>query len=228
MLKKSICICILLLTCFIFHPFNTNAQSCSEQELQEYKELARNIRINYEHIESNSELYDENNLFSITVSNIPKEVKVFESKESYYFINDTLEKFSTVKYDNFPGGIKTNFIFYTTDNTNCPNEKIAIKNIQLPVYNEYWKDELCNGIESYLYCSKVISNKITYEGFKKNVIKYKESLNNEIIDDDNKKEKKIKDYVLSNYGLILISVILIIIIVAFYIKKRGVFDGKKI
>ncbi len=214
-------------------PIRIYADTCSDEDMQLYKQMAENVRISYkikENIVSNA-TYDQNNMFSITMTNIPKELKIFESKISYMFENTGNEEFTTITQENFTGGTNLRFVFYTTDKTNCPMQKIKIKNLQLPVYNAFYEDELCSGIEQFKYCNKTIENRITYEGFKKNVLKYRESLNDDSINNSNNSDnsnsilKQVKNFISKNLLVSLLSIVLIIltIIMIIYIlkKKRG-------
>lgn len=227
---KNIRMLLILTILLCISSINYVYADCNSEELQKYKDMADNIRISYQYIENdNSESYDEKNLFSFTVSNIPQELKVFESTLSYMFQNNDSEQFSSITKDNFSGGSNLKFIFYTTDSTNCPNQKIKVTSVDLPVYNEFSTDELCEGIEDFKYCHKTIDNKITYEGFKKNVLEYRQNLNNinndETIQETNNNTnfESIKRIFFEKPIIPILSILLFItiIIIVIYNKKRS-------
>ena len=213
----------LLFTLFtlMFISINTVHAECTNEEIKKFQKMINNIEISYEYNETS----ETENLFIITVSNIPKEIKIYENRLSYIFKNNSSEEYVTLIQDNMLGGTDTNFVFYTTENTNCPDLKLNQKNIKLPVYNKFWQDELCKDIEEYDYCHKIIANEITYEGFKKNVLKYKESLNEitEITNEENLTNnilKQIKDFINENKTLVIISSSLLLIILFSIILKK--------
>lgn len=80
--------------------------------------------------------------------------------------------------------------FYATNNTKCPNQKILTKTLQVPYYNYYANNPICDGLEDYPLCqkyTKLYTSISSEEEFVKRVSAYKESLVKDT-DDDNVKE----------------------------------------
>ena len=153
---------------------------------------------------------------------MPKEIYIV-TNPVYVFMNNTDNQYINTTSGPIDGGTNVKISYYTSDNSTCPNEFLKTETLNLPVYNEYWNDELCKGIEDFKYCSKFISNKITYEGFKKNVLKYKNSINEseEIIEN---KENKNEGFLQKNLIIIItISILLILFlsIIVVIFKKKG-------
>ena len=189
---------------------------CSNDEKEKYKKLVENIRINYNYLNET----DNSNNFSLSISNLPKEIYII-TYPVYVFTNDTDNKYINITSGPIDGGTNVKISYYTSDNSTCPDQLLKTSTFNIPVYNEYWNDELCKGIEDFKYCSKFISNKITYEGFKKNVLKYKNSINEteEII--ENKNEGLLqKNLIIVITIFILLMLFLALIIVIFKGKRK--------
>jgi len=207
-----------LLIMFLIICFNIDTvyAECTKENAIYYKDLTNNIMISYNYLENES----TDNLFSITITNIPKEINVIETKLSNWYTNITNDSITSVEKGKYSGGSTLSFSFYTSENSNCPDYKVKQQKLKLPVYNKYHTDELCNGIEEYKYCNKLIDYEITYEGFKKNVLKYKKSLHEETIIEDEKNTMVTIKEIINKYKIpFIISLIIIITIIILVVHK---------
>jgi len=221
-------ILIVLTFCFVFSPIYKVYAECTKDEKTQYTKLAKNIRVSYNYLEDYVDINNnkQNNFFNLTITNLPKEI-IISTDPVYIFKNETEEQYININSNPIEGDTNIRLSYYTSDSTNCPYTLLKVEKINLPVYNEYSTDELCKGIEDFKYCNKLISTKITYEGFKKNVLKYKEKIKDaeaEEIIEEKKTENNILKYIKNNiYILITITLVLltIISIIIFKINKRG-------
>lgn len=201
-MKKKIIIFLLML---IIPTNNIEGFYCKYSDIAKYKGLASNITTFYEYIEN------ENNLtFSITLVNLNENLYIVDatSDEKYYYDNNEL----TI-YDYEPGQV-VKYKVYSTDE-NCANEVLYTIRVILPDYNPFYMDPVCDGISNYVFCQKWYKNNLDYDSFVAKVNSYKESLNKEIIIEQDKfiDEYNFWDSIISfwndYYHVISISIILL-------------------
>ncbi|MDD3392793.1 MAG: hypothetical protein PHE54_04565 [Bacilli bacterium] len=207
---------ILFLLVMLF-PLNIRASYyCDYSEKAKLKKLAANINTIYTPVISGDKA-----TFNITINNIFDNLIVKDTSSGIsYQGNEEI----TIK--GYAGGISYLFEVYT-DIEDCEDELLHVFYVNVPYYNPYYQDELCDGIEEYSMCQKWMSYKVDYEKFKTNIAIYKKTSEEEIIDEVVDEETWL-DILLEYYGeyySYLYGMIIIIGIFEIYrLDKRDSFN----
>ncbi len=203
----------LFLLLFIFVPI-VKAETCSNSEIVKYQELAKNIEITYDYVES-----DNNVFFKIKLSNLIPGLLVRDvaHNKNYNYTSDNIEL-----QDQFYQG--TSYKFYVYMET-CSNKKVYSHYITLPYYNYLYNDEICKGIEKFKYCQKWVKTQ-NYEELKSKIEKYKQDQTKK--EEVNEKQNGLFDDLFEiylNYYYIILPIIIIILSVTIwrYNRKEDLF-----
>lgn len=205
---------IFLLILFLFIP-KVNALNCQFSEMARAKKLASNVNISYDYVEKNNSV-----TFSINLLNLHKDI---------YFVDETNGKIynyskNEINLSNYKSGQTVKYTFYST-HPDC-NEPLVTLRVVLPTYNQYYKDQVCVGAETYSLCQKWSSHGLAYDEFVKKVNEYKESLNKK---QENNNSEKIEQNSFINalisllvdyYIYITIFFILLVVAVILYRKRN--------
>lgn len=209
----------VILVVFIFCPKNVRALLCENIDKVRYQDLAKNISYSYDAVENNGTVK-----FTVTFSNIPKQfaIKNVNRNEWYSY------KGSELKIANLESNKNYRFDIYVESDDGCDNIAMYTLNVNLPYYNKYYTDSLCRGIEQYKLCQKWVNTQYTYEEWKKQVNKYRDSLNESNKKEDEKNTKSWIEKIIELYGqtyYIILPLVIIIggIIIYVYNKKRDLF-----
>lgn len=212
---------ILFLLLFII-PISVSARSktsCDYKLVSNLKKLASNVDITYTY-----KIVEDNVYYDVTISNIQENIyfKTNFSNDIYYY-SDT-NNGEIVIENVFPGNNK--FTFYSSD-SGCLNEKLVVKNINLPYYNRYYNYDECKGIEDFSSCQRWSLNNDDYNTFLEKTLKYKSSL--EKIDNGDNVNKnlsffqKLINYFVNYFYLIIPLITLFIVGIMYlfrFIKNR--------
>lgn len=186
--------------------------ACTSTELSTYKSLSSQVSTYYDYNE-------QTNKFKITVYNISDKLKI-KQNDNEYFGNGVIGETTIENLD--PGQNITLGIHPKTGE--CEQLRIQTLYVNLPYYNEYYKDEICKNNTNTL-CSKWANTKnYTYEQFKNEVtktVKQKE--------ETKEPEPEIKKYTFLEFlGDFYIPILLLIIIsgsiAIYYLDKKSKFD----
>jgi len=211
--KKVLGIFVLFIILF---PINSKALLCSNKEKVKFQELAKNITTTYDYVEENNQV-----TFNIIFSNIPEGFRIYDynnKTEHGYFAREML-------LSGFKPGTSYRFDYYTND-VLCQYDNLYTSYINLPHYNPYYNDSICEGL-NYKYCNKWQKIDMTYEEFINDVTKYKESLK-AVEGPTTEKVKGFFDYIIEfyvNYYYIVLPLFIIISIsyIIYYNKKQDLF-----
>ena len=204
---------ILLFIAFFIGINSVNAAICDNHLKVQYQEQAKNISYSYNYI-------DSNNAFDVVFNNVD---------DVFYFKNidneDTYDGANgEIKISNVKPGSKIGVKVFPDDGTTCSAYNVYYIYVNLPYYNPYYQDNLCNGIEDYKYCKKFLNKSVTYEEFINNIQKYRDSLNNEISKENDSDTlslfMNVVDFYLKSYFIILPIIIVINIITIIVIKHK--------
>jgi len=156
---------IFLLTLFIPN-IKVDAFYCKYNEISRYKNLASNITTYYDYTEK-----EDNVTFTITLVNLNKDLYIVDSttNKKYTYKNNELS------ITNYSPGQTVKYYVYTT-NENCSDELLYTIRVNLPDYNPYYDDIICEGVNNYIYCTKWYKHNLNYEQFVAKVNSYKQSL----------------------------------------------------
>ena len=187
--------------------------SCDYTLLANMKKLASNVGTTYTYKVNNNYVY-----FDITLTNIQSDMYIIDNsdKKTYYY-SDTVNGVLTL-YDYGSG--KVSYTIYS-NNSECLNEKLAVKTVNLPYYNSFYNYPECEGIEEYKLCQKWIKYDGGYRNFLKSVTQYKEKLNS-IQDNSVESSKsffdKLIDFYLSYYYILIPFMVIIIVGILYLIR----------
>ena len=212
-IKKLFWLLILLV------PFSIKAVNCDYQDLSRYQQLASNINFSYDYIEANNSV-----TFNITVSNMPDELYIIDTSTGNVFSKATTGLSETILYGYQAG---TNYRFDIIPYDEYCYGTTLTKYVNLPAYNSYYLDSVCNGAESFSLCQKWTDVNLSHEEFVKQVNEYKNS-NKQI---ENNSEYIQNDFLnkiivgfLDNYVIILVSIIVVCTIGIIILSKKDKFN----
>lgn len=192
--------------------------SCDYTLVADLKNLASNVNITYTYRVVNDEVY-----FDITLTNIQSDMYFIDSKDNKtYYYSDTNS--GSITINDYSSG-KITYTFYS-NNSECLNEKLSTKYVNLPSYNKFYNYQECENITNYVACKKWTQYTGSYEDFKKDIDNYlskqvKEA-EEEVIADETWLNKLVKFYT-SYYYIILplfVGLIVGILYLVKYIKHR--------
>ena len=217
-MKKLICLFFFSILLMPSHVLAVSNNDCSFTLLSDLKKIANNVDISYEY-----HIVDDEVSFDVTIANITEDIyfKLFGSNISYHY-SDTDN--GVITFKNYVSGVHK-FAFYS-ENSECANERLSIRTVDLPYYNKYYDYEICSKVPNYKLCQKWVKYDGTFEDFSNSVKKYIKSLKNGNDVDEIKEISlfdKIVYFVLNYYYLILpIAALLIVGIMKLvkYIKFR--------
>lgn len=206
-LKGLICLIIL-------SPLCVKALICDNADVIRLQKLAKNITTSYDYVENNSSAQ-----FSITFENVSNELYLKNSSSGEEFYGD-----GEFTLNNYSAGENYKFEVRST-NALCNTKALSYIYVNLPPYNPYYNDPICNGV-SYKYCNKWQKNTLSYDEFVQDVTNYKNSL---ITNDEKSQQiKGLFDYIVefyANYYFIILPVIILfsVIGITVYTKKTSLF-----
>ena len=154
-MKKYLSLFILLLLLPIWRVKGL----CSNAELVRLNQLARNVTTSYEYYQ------DEDSVkFKVTLTNLDPNLSLTDLVNNEIYKNRSGE----LIIDNYDPGTIVRYAI-TSKEITCTNQNLVTLYVNLPSYNPYYNDPLCQTISDYKYCQKWISMPFKYEEFKKNV-----------------------------------------------------------
>ena len=185
---------------------------CTSSEMARLKELANNVKFNYNHkFEMVDEEYHEIwSSYNFEILNFNNDLKIYVNGK------DDLIDINTFKNRDFSSG-EVVFYIYSYTNNLCTDELLKKVQIDLPLYNEYYyfnKDK-CSEYPEFKFCKEFMNiSDYNFEEIDKEFQEYikKEDKNNFI----NKDNYKLY-FIIGGFSLVLIIGVSILII----IKKKG-------
>ena len=209
-------ICLLFLLTFLFPITNVKGYYCKFSEISRYKSLATNISTTYDYIEKNGKL-----TFSVTLVNLNEELYIVDTTNEKVYKYDGKER----TISGYAPGTVVKYEVYT-NNKDCSDTLLYTIRIVLPYYNPYYSDEICNGVENYIYCQKWYNNNLDYDTFVSRVTTYKESLEKEPVVVPPKVEEytwldAVLDVLVDYYHIILITIIVVCGTVIYINEKKS-------
>lgn len=221
-MKKKVFIITLWLSVFMLN-FDVDALTyggCEYSVISKLKSFVSNVNLSYDYYISNNEAY-----FNITLSNLVPDIYFVDSTSgktyNYYDFNDGEITIRDIKSTN------GHFKFYSAK-SECYGVKLNNKYYNLPTYNTYYTDPLCEENRTYSLCQKWISVNYSYNEFKTLIQKYKEQKNeiddNVVVDREETILDKIIKFYVKYYYFILPTIIIIGISTIVLIKRKNRFD----
>ncbi len=211
-MKRIIFLLILLL---IIPKVNVKALNCQFSEIARLKKIASNVNLSYDYVEKNGSV-----VFSVNLLNLYKDL---------YFVDETDNKVykyskNELTLSKYKSGQTVKYTFYST-NPDCTDPLVTLR-VVLPTYNEFYKDPVCIGAETYSLCQKWSSHGLSYDEFVANVTKYKEDLN--IKQEESKAEKAEQNSfinvlisLLTDYYIVIILFFIVLVTSIVIYKRRN-------
>lgn len=163
----------LIVFSFIFFNGTVLALECNNDDKERLQKLANNIGVILEEVDNKGELY-----FNATFTGVAKGLMIISSDDVIYPGVGTDKE---IVINNLSSNTNYNFEIKGSNVNSCFDTTFRKVTLNLPKYNIYYKDQVCNDIPEYSLCQKWNSTDISYDEFLDKVSKYK----------NNKKEIKI-------------------------------------
>ena len=210
---------IILLTLLVLFPVSSKALECSYAEQARLRNIASNVTTSYEYVENNG-----NVTFNVILTNITNEIYIQDyidrNNNKNYYYNDSNE----IKITGYTPGTNIRYLIYPTKG-NCTSSYLTNKYVNLPYYNKYYKDPLCDG-KTYSVCNKWTKVTYTYEEFAKKINELDKK--DEVIEENIKEEKSIFDiiskFIFDYYIFIIAGGVLIVVITSLIKRKKSRFN----
>lgn len=224
MKKKNIVITFLFFILSYVIVFDVAALSyggCEYSQISRLKSFVSNINISYDYY-----ILDNKAYFNITLNNIVPGMYFVDSKTGniYNYSNTIGGEITLTNYTNTNG----RFSFYS-ELSACYGVKLGNKYYNLPNYNTYYVDPLCDKNRNSTLCQKWSNVNYSYSDFKKMIDEY-----NQDTEAQEKEEIKITyektfidilvKFYTEYYYFVLIGIIVICNIVIIINKKKNRFD----
>ncbi len=215
---------IFVIVLFIF-PTSLSARCDTFEragEISYLNNLAANIRFSYFHEESDNEI-----AFFIRINNLHPNLTVkdtmTERRVSYNANRSNPREIILGGYN--PG--QTVVFEIISRNSDCiDSETMLLTNrVQLPSYNEFYQDPLCEGYSNINYCRKWYALDLEYEDF---VLRMLEIREEGISDSDNDDSMLISNFfslfeIIKTYYLHILVAIFVVFVIKLIIKRKDTF-----
>lgn len=166
-----------LLFIIIMVVFNVKAitlEECTTEKMNALKEIANKMEFNYtyEMKEKDGEKYPE---FTINATGLHEDIKTLIINDFYSL------DYKEIKNNNGKGTITgygegetvtITMKAYTPDK--CSTKTVAVKQVKLPYYNQFYDKEFCLTNPNFKYCDEFTDTKITIEQYNREKNKYLE------------------------------------------------------
>ena len=208
---------------FLFITFPVKVMGfCTTDEKIRYSLLSSNITTSYDYIEVGDSVS-----FNLTIHNVHRDLIIIDKQTGlkYKSIYNDLNNF-VIK--NLKDGSCYLFEVYA-DNRDCSYTLYNTLYVNLPKYNKYYKDQICEGASEYLYCQKwaEIGN-LSYDEFVRLVNDYKSKGTSEIVKPTEEEKKEwiyiVMDLWSKYYLFVSVGIILVCLAIIIIKNKRDDFD----
>lgn len=213
-MRKKILFMFLLSIALL--PVRVYAYTCSYIEQANLRKLASNVTAIYDYEE-----YSDNVSFNVTLTNINSNIYILDTTNGFrYDYNGGNE--ITIK--GYKPDQNIQYKIYPVQN-DCLEDYLFTKYVNLPGFNKYYKDPLCNNNNNPI-CYKWKTNNLTYDEFVKMVSKKDE----ETKEEDNKNVEitlfdKIFEFIMTYYLYMIIGIMIFILPISYLInRKKNSFD----
>ena len=159
---------IFIMICLFAFPMISKAidvDYCTKDEASEVRALASNVSINYDVV-----LKDDKPIYTIYITNLTDDMLVIDRMTAV-----TKKGFSKTgseySFTTEQGGS-----YYIDIYSYKCKSKLISKVLALPVYNAYYKDPLCEGLDAYKQCQRWSGYTATREKFESDIKKIKDDI----------------------------------------------------
>ena len=216
-----------LMFMFVFFIDNLNVHAlsyggCEYSDVSNMKSFVSNINLSYDYNIKDNEAY-----FNITISNLIPDIYFVDSvsKKEYHYDDSINGEITIYDYKNTSGQYR----FYS-NRSECRGIKLGNKYYNLPSYNIFYNDPLCQSNRSYSLCQKWVKANYTYGEFKQMLADYNSEqqttnqTNNIVISYKNSFLDNLVKFYTEYYHVILSLIIIVCVIIMIINKKRNRFN----
>lgn len=233
-MKRSKILMLGVLVFILFFGIRVNAETCSKEKYKELKQLADEIKVEYELVTADEQdkQYVGENYYSYTmyISNVSDGLSV-QAKAYTYTSADQVNGTITLKKYYSQGGYTVKLNVYGNAKNGCSETLIKTIKVSLPYYNFYSTREECKGnADKYPICKTTANtNDMNEEKFLETLEKQKvEYENRATTPQEERKEKGILDIIKENIAVILTVLVAIVLVVVLIVVKVNNNNKKKI
>ena len=224
-MKRSKILLLGVLVFVLFFGVRVKAETCSKEKYKELKQLADEIKVEYELVPADEEdkKYVGESFYSYTmyISNVSEELNVQVKGYTFTKADQVNGTITLKKY--FPqGGYTVKLNVYGNAKSGCSETLIKTIKVSLPYYNYYSTKEECkDNADKYPICrTNANTNNMSEEKFLETLEKQKvEYENRATTPKEEKKEKGILDIIKENIALILTVLVAIVLVIVLIVVK---------
>lgn len=175
-------ILIIIMTMFLFN-VNVSAKSlCDYNEQTELNAKVANIKVSYDVIDKTLHFADgdaNQRLFKIQVLNVTDEFYIIvkndiNNEEITYNSTNAINGIISFEWDYVETVTNFTIQVYTTNKTNCADEKYKTFYLTTPRYNEYYKYSICSDLSDFYLCQEFVTfDKVNRDNFFSQINNYK-------------------------------------------------------
>lgn len=233
-MKKILLIFIVL---FSFNIHASAASICSYKEQTELNSKAANIKVSYEEKEiilHNEDMDTTKKVFEISIFNIIEDFYVIvknnkNNSEMLFRGSDTTDGIAKFTWDDLSEVANFTFQVYTTEKTNCPDERFKTIYLTTPRYNIYYDREICSKLKEFYLCEKYVTfDEVDANEFSIKLKEYQEEISK--IDNNKEEDNKTNDKDISltdnifkfldTYKFIIIGGLLIVLAILYVVNRK--------
>lgn len=154
-----------LVVMFLFNINVSAASLCDYTEQSELNSKAANVKVSYDIVDSTLTFEDGvslNKIFRIQMLNVTEDFYVIvkndiNKEEKTYYSTDAVD--GVISFDWDYAETVTNFTIqvYTTNKTNCADEKYKTFYLTTPRYNNYFNIETCQELTDFYLCQEFVT-----------------------------------------------------------------------
>lgn len=212
-MKKYIGIFLMLL----FLPLVKVKGICNNSQIVNMNKLAKNVTSSYEYYKEGDTIK-----FKVTLTNLDRSLLIYDGIKRKEYTNKSGE----MTISGYEPGTTIRYLIFAKD-TSCTDQTLATIYVNLPFYNPYYNDKLCEQVPDYKYCQKWVKMPFKYEKFKQNLeieIKSREAKKQsekEPIKEDYSIFSIIYSWYIQYYYIFLPLVILICALEMYHLNKKN-------
>ena len=205
----------ILIPIMLLFPLVVKAE-CTNKDIMRYKSLAGNMTTYYNYNE-------QNNTFTATIENVHSDLYIHDKTNNVEYKTQSSGLNDITLYNLEPG--KTVTVKAYPSNSECVGSSVYTIYINIPYYNQYYNDPVCNNNDNQL-CSKwANTTALSYEQFVETV----KSTINQKVEEEKEREEHEETYSFMNfladyYIFILLAIIIFGSFTIYKLDKKNKFD----
>ena len=217
----------------LFFVTRVSAESiCSYKEQATINGKAANIKASHEIktiSHGDEEIGHDEYYFDVNITNVTEDFYIViknnvTKEEKKYTSENAKNGIISIKWTEIFKVTNLTIQVFTSNKTQCPNERFKTIYLTLPRYNEYWNRPVCEGNETFRMCKQFVTfDEINEEEFIGEISKYREQQKEHTQGKPNVEEPTLMDNVfefIDAYKFIIIGGVALVVGVAVLINNR--------